>query len=129
MSPGASAVGKTFRLLAVGVAAGIVTSLAALFPIYTLRGNPEAITVPPLWVAGAWVGTLVGGLALPLLGWSVLRQVPPRRIALVVGAATWAGAVLFSLLNSTVVGAFTSALAAVTWLAVARPGSARGQTS
>ena len=129
MSPDASAVSKTFRLLVVGVAAGIVTCLAALFPIFVLRGHPAAILAPPLWVAGAYVGTLVGGLALPILGWSVLRRVPPRRIALVVGAATWAGAVLFSLLNSAVVGAFTSALAAVTWLAVTRPSSARGHTS
>lgn len=108
----------TLRFMFVGILAGGLTCLAIVLVVFALTGRIEAFERPVMWLVGSLYGMILGGLLVPLVAWTVLRHAPLWRSALVIGGATWAGAVLFTLLRSTVLGAFAGFVAAVTWLAV-----------
>ena len=109
----------TLRFALVGILAGGLTCLAIVLVVFAVTGRLEAFERPVMWLVGALYGMILGGILLPLLAWTVLRHAPLWRSAFVIGGATWAGAVLFTILRSTALGAFAGLVAAVTWLAVA----------
>ena len=108
-----------FRRVLVGILAGGLTCLAIVLVVFALTGRLEAFERPVMWLVGSVYGMILGGLIVPLLASTILRHVPLWRGALMIGGATWTGAILFTFLRSTVLGAFAGFVAAVTWLAVA----------
>ncbi|HEU4829249.1 MAG TPA: hypothetical protein VFT04_08630 [Gemmatimonadales bacterium] len=112
---------KTLRFTLLGIAAGMVTTLVSVFTIFALAGVPEAVTIPIIWGVSAMIGTVFGGIAMPILGWWLLPDVPVRRVVLVVSTATFAGSVLISVLGHGGLGALAGAIAAVAWLKYLEP--------
>ena len=112
---------KTLRFLLLGVAAGIVTSLASIFTVFALAGRADAMTVPIVWALGAMIGAVFGGVLLPLLAMWVLRDVPVRRTVIVAGAATWAASGAVSVIGHGGLGAIAGLVAAVVWLRYLEP--------
>ena len=112
---------KTLRLMLLGAAAGVATSLASVFTVFALAGQPGAIIVPIVWEIAAMIGVVSGSIVLPILAGWLLREVPVRRIMIVSGCATWAGSAVISVIGHGGLGAIVGLIAAVVWLRYLEP--------
>src|SRR2546423_14681272 len=75
----------TTGLMGAGAVCGAVTGIWSLGLVMSISG-PLAIDV--LLVFGGMVGAVLGAIAAPILGWSLLRRVPFGRMLAVCSAGT-----------------------------------------
>ena len=112
---------RTLRLVLLGAGAGAITSLASVFTVLALSGRGGAVGVPIVWGLAAMIGVVFGGVILPVLGLWLLREVPLRRVIVIVGAAMWVGSAAISVIGNGGLGAIAGIVAAVGWLRYLEP--------
>jgi hypothetical protein len=105
----------TLILAAIGAGAGALLGATLLAAMLSRGpGGPSRYDLPLGLVIGGPIGAIAGGLGAPLLGWTLLREVPLGR-ALWMGAVgtalgAWAGAQLLSGVLAPVYGGLAGLL-------------------